>query len=141
MSAPPRPRRRVLFLLTEVFANGGIQRFNKTLLAAAAEYGVSCHVLTLNDPPDPGVLAACPTATVRGVGGDRTRFALAAARCLWFRRYDFVLVGHINFLCLAVGALFLRPFHAGTSVVMVAHGIEVWSGIGRARRSALARAR
>jgi glycosyltransferase involved in cell wall biosynthesis len=129
-----------LFLLTEVFANGGIQRFNKTLLAAAGECGVATRVLTLNDPAADSVPESYPNATVRGFAGDRKRFALAVTRSLWLADYDYVLVGHINLLALVVGALFLRPFSAGT-VVLVAHGIEVWSGIGRLRRFSLSRAR
>jgi hypothetical protein len=43
--APPR----VLFLFTEVFANGGIQRFNQTMLDACARLGIRCRVLSLND--------------------------------------------------------------------------------------------
>lgn len=140
MSAPRGSGTRVLFLLTEVFANGGIQRFNKTLLAAAGECGVTCRVLTLNDPAADRVPEPFPNATVRGFAGDRTRFALATARSLWLADYDYVLVGHINFLALVAGALLLRPSAAGT-VILVAHGIEVWSGIGGLRRFSLARSR
>jgi phosphatidyl-myo-inositol dimannoside synthase len=139
VSAPGGSGTRVLFLLTEVFANGGIQRFNKTLLAAAEQCGVSCRVLTLNDPAADHVPESYPNATVRGFAGDRKRFALAAARSLWCADYDHVLVGHINFLALVAGALLPRPSSART-VVLVAHGIEVWSGIGRLRRFSLARA-
>jgi phosphatidylinositol alpha-1,6-mannosyltransferase len=133
-----RPK-RVLFLLTEVFANGGIQRFNKTLLAAAGQHDVACRVLTLNDPATDQVPEFCPNATVRGFAGDRKRFAAAATRSLWFDRHDHVLVGHINFMSLVIGALSLRLSSART-VMLVAHGIEVWSGIGRLRRYSLARA-
>jgi glycosyltransferase involved in cell wall biosynthesis len=138
VSAGTHPRKRVLFLLTEVFANGGIQRFNKTLLAAAAEHGVSCHVLTLNDrTTEP---ARFPDATVTAFRGDRKRFAIAVLRALWLGNYDCILVGHVNLLGLAVGALLLMPFKRGAKVVLVAHGIEVWYGIRRVRRFVLTRA-
>jgi phosphatidylinositol alpha-1,6-mannosyltransferase len=138
VSSPAGGRKRVLFLLTEVFANGGIQRFNKTLLAAAGEYGVACHVLTLNDAVAKRVLESCPNATVRGFGGDRKRFALAAARSMWLADYDYILVGHINFLTLVIALLPFR-LSSARAVVLVAHGIEVWSGIGRLRRYSLMR--
>ena len=134
---PTGTSRQVLFLLTEVFANGGIQRFNKTLLAAAGEHGVRCEVLSLADraPLTGGVPHA--QATVRGFCGDRRRFAFAVAAHLGSRRYDRVIVGHINFLTLAAAADLLSPFRA--KLMLVAHGIEVWSGIGPRRRLSLAR--
>jgi glycosyltransferase involved in cell wall biosynthesis len=139
VSAPRGGGTRVLFLLTELFANGGIQRFNKTLLAAARECAGASRVLTLNDPATDRVPDFYPNATVRGFAGDRKRFALAATRSLWLADYDYILVGHINFLALVAGALLLRPFST-SRVVLVAHGIEVWSGIGRLRRFSLSRA-
>lgn len=141
MTATGRCAKRVLFLLTQVFANGGIQRFNRTLLAAAGQYGVSCRVLTLNDPAAALEEAACfPHAALRGFSGDRERFAFAAARTLWLGDYDSVLIGHINFLNLTIGALSLRPLKTDATVVLVAHGIEVWSGIGRSQRLSITRA-
>ena len=140
MSVSAQPPKRVLFLLTEVFANGGIQRFNKTLLAAAERYGLTSEVLTLNDAPRALEKASYPGAALTGFGADRGRFAFAAVRSLWLRSYDYVLVGHVNFLGLVAAALSLRPFNRDVSVVLVAHGIEVWSGIGPLRRLALARA-
>jgi glycosyltransferase involved in cell wall biosynthesis len=53
-------------------------------------------------------------------------------------RYDRVFIGHINFLLLTIAVLALRPFNRAPTI-LVAHGIEVWSGIGRARRFALSR--
>lgn len=141
MSAGGRPRPRVLFLLTEVFANGGIQRFNRTLLAAAAGCGMSCRVLTLNDRPGGAGAQCLPEGTVSAFSGDRRRFALAAARALWRTDHDCVLVGHINLLTLATGALAVKPRRRKAPLFLVAHGIEVWSGIGRLRRHALARVR
>ena len=119
---------RVLFLLTEIFANGGIQRFNKTLLAAADECGVTCRVLTLNDPAaDRGL--ALPECNGEGIRwrsqalrpghGPRAlarRLRLRAGRTCQSSWH------------LVAGALLLRPSSAG-AVILVAHGIEVWSGI------------
>ena len=125
--APSRPI-RVLALFSEVRANGGIQRFNRTLLAACAELGVDCDVLSLHD---------ARAADGTGCGGSRVRFALAAARRLATRRYDWLLVGHINFLAMAL-AVRVMAGPARPRVMLAAHGIEVWSGIGAVRRRALA---
>ena len=142
MIAPGQTSKRVLFLLTEVFANGGIQRFNRTMLAASGLCNISCRVLTLHDQPTSiDTVARYPNITVIGFSGDRIGFAIAAARALWRADYDWVLIGHINFLSLAVGALALKISKTNTPVVLIAHGIEVWSRIGRVRAYALARAR
>jgi phosphatidylinositol alpha-1,6-mannosyltransferase len=139
---PDQAPKRVLFLLTEVFANGGIQRFNKTLLAASGKFNISCQVLTLHDRPATiDVAAQYPNVTLIGFSGDRKRFAFAAARALWRANYDWALIGHINFLSLAVGALALKIFRTNSRVLLIAHGIEVWSRIGRVRAFALARTR
>jgi glycosyltransferase involved in cell wall biosynthesis len=127
----------VLFLFTEVCANGGIQRFNQTILDSCGQLGIQCRVLSLNDSPTSiGKHRAHGNTSIAGFSGNRRRFALAAAGALLRGRYDRVLIGHINFLLLATAVLALRPFNRAPTI-LVAHGIEVWSGIGRARRYAL----
>ena len=139
VSAVPTPARRVLFLLTEVFANGGIQRFNKTLLAAARDHGVSCDVLTLNDPALPAA-PRCPDATAPGIFG---RPAPLCARGRRARCGSGATTGSWSGTSISwAGSARCADAApaAGGQVVLVAHGIEVWSGIGRGRRYALARA-
>ena len=130
---------RVLFLLTEVCANGGIQRFNQTILDSCGQLGIQCRVLSLNDSAKS--IARYPphrNLSIDGFSGSRGRFAFAVAGALLRGRYDRVFVGHVNFLMLAVGVLALRPFNRAPTM-LIAHGIEVWSGIGRTRRYALSR--
>jgi phosphatidylinositol alpha-1,6-mannosyltransferase len=130
---------RVLFLLTEVCANGGIQRFNQTILDSCGRLGIQCQVLSLNDSPASIAETLTPgNPSIVGFSGDRLRFAIAVAGALLRNRHDRVFIGHINFLMLAVGVLALRPLNRPPTM-LVAHGIEVWSGIGRARRYALSR--
>jgi phosphatidylinositol alpha-1,6-mannosyltransferase len=131
------PVQKVLFVFTQVFANGGIQRFNKTMLDACDRLGVRCRVLSLNDSPaaidqDPRY----KSHSIAGFAGNRPRFALALAGELLRNRYDRVLIGHINFLALFIVIRTLLRSHI-TRTMMVAHGIEVWSGIGGMRRHAL----
>jgi glycosyltransferase involved in cell wall biosynthesis len=137
VSRPVAPR--VLFLFTEVFANGGIQRFNQTILDSCDQLGVHGRVLSLNDSTA-SIASQLKHAnlSIAGFSGNRQRFALAVAGALLRGRYDRVLIGHINFLILAIGVLTLRLFKR-TPTLLVAHGIEVWSGIGRTRRFALSR--
>ena len=136
--APPCPPRRVLFLFTQVLANGGIQRFNRTILDACSRLGVKCHVLSLNDPrPSIEQGSRCGDASIHGFGGDRHRFALAVAGELMSERHDRVIVGHINLLTLTIALSILRPFRR-IPTILIAHGIEVWGGIRGVRRRALA---
>lgn len=131
---------RVLFLFTEVYANGGIQRFNQTILDASAQLGFRCRVLSLNDSEESivGRLKQDAGHSVSGFGGNRRHFALAVLREVMRHRFDRVLIGHVNFLVLSMLILGLRRRHVPRTM-LIAHGIEVWSGIGGARREALRR--
>jgi glycosyltransferase involved in cell wall biosynthesis len=129
----------VLFLFTEVFANGGIQRFNQTILDACANLGIVCQVLSLHDSPESIARSSMPGgASVSGFCGNRRLFALAAARALLMNRYERLVIGHVHFLGLAAGILPLGQPRAPRTV-LIAHGIEVWSGIGRIRQHVLRR--
>ncbi len=130
---------RVLLLLTDLYANGGIQRFNRTFLAACVRMDVRCDVLSLHDTEASiGRHAADPKVCVRGFGGHRLAFIAAAFATLWRRRYDRIFIGHINLLVpiLAIARLGLATW---TPTYLVAHGIEVWCGISPARQRALRR--
>lgn len=130
---------RMLLLFTEVFANGGIQRFNQTFLAALAELNVQCDVLSMQDGPQ-SIARQTLHRNVRATGylGNRTGFAIAAAHAIWRRRYDWILIGHINLLSMAVAALAAKLMPR-TRTLLIAHGIEVWYGIGASRRVAMRR--
>jgi phosphatidylinositol alpha-1,6-mannosyltransferase len=129
-------RRRVLLIMGEVFANGGIQRFNRTLLGACGRLDVACDVLALNDSES--ARASCPapaSINVRVFDHDRFRFALATMAAACFGRYDIIVVGHINLLSLVVASVAFRR-RSPVRLLMIAHGIEVWTCIrGRRRRA------
>ncbi|HXP66775.1 MAG TPA: glycosyltransferase family 4 protein [Steroidobacteraceae bacterium] len=128
---------RLLFIFSEVFATGGIQRFNQTILDACCQLGIQFHVLSLKDSTA-ALSSRLDGARVRGFDGNRRRFAWAVARAVIRGDFEKVLIGHINFLALAVAAMTVRP-RFGSSMLLIAHGIEVWSGIGRVRRFALSK--
>ena len=98
-----------------------------------AEHGVSCQVLTLNDPaaalepaPVPGRRA--PGVLRRPRSDSRSR----SPRALWLGDYDSVSDRAHQFP--ESGRRRARRSarsRAARQVVLVAHGIEVWSGIGR----------
>jgi phosphatidyl-myo-inositol dimannoside synthase len=130
---------RVLLLFTEVFANGGIQRFNQTLLAALSGLNLQCDVLCMQDSAQ-SISRSTPqrNVNVTGFNGNRRRFALATARALWRTEYDWVVIGHVNLLSMAVAAMSVN-FLSRTRTLLIAHGIEVWYEIGSRRRHAMRR--
>jgi glycosyltransferase involved in cell wall biosynthesis len=129
----------VLFLFTEVFATGGIQRFNQTILDACQLLGIDATVLALHDSSQPTSPRAVPAGwTFVGFSGNRHRFAFAAARAFLGNRFDRVLIGHVNFLVLASVFRLLAPMST-SKTLLIAHGIEVWQGIGAVLRLALGR--
>ncbi|HUI62657.1 MAG TPA: glycosyltransferase family 4 protein [Steroidobacteraceae bacterium] len=131
-----RAPRRVLLLMSEVFADGGIQRFNRTLLMACARLGVPCDVLALNDSEESRRRWEAPRQIrVKVFGRNRFRFVLATLAALLSGRHETIIVGHVNLLTLAVSALPLRRLRH-IRLLLIAHGIEVWTCIhGRRRRA------
>ena len=130
---------RILLLFTEVFANGGIQRFNKTFLAALTELNARCDVLSMHDSKQSiGGQAPHRNVRVTGFAGSRWEFSRATIRAVWGARYDWIVIGHINLLSMTIAALFTNPFRRPRTV-LIAHGIEVWYGISRTREQALTR--
>ena len=137
--ADERAPARVLLLVTGVFVNGGIQRFNHTFLAALSALDLECDVLSMHDSLQSAAQPGFGTRTrIRGFAGSRWQFSKCAMKCVVGNRYDWILIGHINLLVFTITALLLRPF-SRTRTVLIAHGIEVWSHIGHFRRLAFLR--
>jgi phosphatidylinositol alpha-1,6-mannosyltransferase len=130
---------RVLLLFATIHGNGGIQRFNRMLMAAVENLNVSCDVFSLYETAT-GVSrgAGKSGVTLRVFAGSKLRYALAVARAIRFGRYDHVVAGHVNLLVMLAAALSLCPFKMPRGW-LVGHGIEVWSGIGALRRVAMRR--
>ena len=128
---------RALLLLSQTFSDGGIQRFNRTLLAASRQTPPRVDVLSLRDPPDAPAAARTGIGLLRGFQHRRGAFALATWRALASGRYRVVVIGHINLLMMALLASCLTPFRP--RMLLIAHGVEVWTGVGGPRRWALRR--
>jgi hypothetical protein len=111
--APPK----ILLLFTGVFANGGIQRFNHTLLTALSALDLECDVLSMHDSIQSiGQRDFGPRTTIRGFSGSRWQFSKCAFRTIVGNRYDWVLIGHINLLVFTLLALLLKPFTKARAV-------------------------
>jgi phosphatidyl-myo-inositol dimannoside synthase len=120
---------RVLILLSEVYADGGIQRFNRTFLSACDRLGATCDVLSLGDGEAARQRWTEPrSVSIRVFGHDKVRFALAVGAALLRVRYDFVVIGHVNLMSLVAANLSLRP-HGKTRVMLIGHGVDVWTGM------------
>jgi glycosyltransferase involved in cell wall biosynthesis len=60
------------------------------------------------------------------------RFCVAVCAAVLRGEHDFIIVGHVNLLLLVAACLLLRR-RSGRRVVLVAHGIEVWTQLGSRR--------
>lgn len=123
---------RVLILLSQVQANGGVQRFNKTLLAACDRLQVDYQALSLADGPE----CASSQPRLQGFAGNKVKFSRAVAKALWSGRYRSVVIGHIHLLGLTAALTLSNPF-VTTRPVLIVHGTEVWRGLGAIQRWAL----
>jgi phosphatidylinositol alpha-1,6-mannosyltransferase len=132
-----REPKRVLLLFTEVFANGGIQRFNQTLLSALGELGVHCDILSMCDSRESIDGNTLPrNMKLTGFGRGRVGFAVAVLRAIWRGYYDWIVIGHVHLLVLTVATLMTQPLGRARTIC-IAHGIEVWYRIGPLRKLAL----
>lgn len=128
---PARARHgRALLVLSQVFAEGGIQRFNRMFIAALDELGVRCDVLSFGDSEEGRRRWGAPvSASIQVFGRNKIAFSAAVARAIARADADDLLViGHVSFLSLAAGSLAVS-FTRHIRVLMIAHGIEIWSGM------------
>lgn len=128
--APGDGRRRALLVLSQVFAEGGIQRFNRMFIAALHDLGIRCDVLSFGDSEGARRQWSAPdSANVQVFARNKIRFTTAVG-CAIARAgaEDLVVIGHVNFLSLVAGSLTLS-FTRPARVLMIAHGIEVWTGL------------
>ncbi|MEL7344782.1 MAG: glycosyltransferase family 4 protein [Pseudomonadota bacterium] len=115
----PRARRFVFLGLSTYARIGGLQHFNRRVIAGLSRLGVTTSVLRGDRAEH-----------VPGGDGVRHRacgsnIALLAGRTIWAAATaDVLFVGHINLMPLAALAKLMRP---GLRVVLFVHGDEVWN--------------
>jgi glycosyltransferase involved in cell wall biosynthesis len=122
-------------VLSALYTDGGIQRFNRTLLTACANLNIRCDVLSLGDSEAERSRWSSPASAQVAVYAHRKlAFSVATAARIALGSYDFIVVGHVNLVTLVarIARLFSR-----SRTIMIAHGIEVWTGVKGARRRAL----
>jgi glycosyltransferase involved in cell wall biosynthesis len=126
-------RRKLLFIFTQVFADGGIQRFNQTLVSASKPLDADFEILSLRDIQSFDVQA---NIHVTSFAGDQLKFARAVFRAVRWGDYTSILVGHINFIVLVASAFRYRV-RRRPRIMLVTHGIDAWTNIKGLRRRAL----
>ena len=128
-----RPPRKLLLIFSEVFANGGLQRFNRTLLAASEGLDIHCDVYSLNDAQAPATVSNISLTVFNQA---KPKFAQAVFRAVRGGEYAAVIIGHVNFVELVAFALRCRVFKR-PAALLITHGVDVWSGIEGMRRRAM----
>jgi phosphatidyl-myo-inositol dimannoside synthase len=131
----------IIGLFTQMLSPGGVQRAGRHVAAVtaafAADRGVSCRFLSLNDPPGlHSVRVGSSEFSVTGHARDKAQFVLAALRTAG-RKPVLVIALHPH-LAPIVWAMRLRS-RKFRSIVFT-HGIEVWHPLTWMRRRALRQA-
>jgi phosphatidylinositol alpha-1,6-mannosyltransferase len=128
-------------LFTELLTAGGVQvagRHTATVLSEIArDHAVPYRFLSLNDPTGEHEVQVGDSRFVfRGFSRSKTRFAFSAMR-LALREPLLTVAAHPN---LASVTMAMKILSLGRRVVVMSHGIEVWTPLSPFRRWALRRA-
>lgn len=109
--------RTAFIYLTAFSRTGGIEQFNKNILAAANNNGVDAFSI-YDDAPDEKYFSK---SAFKGFNGNKLAGLWAVFKQA--KQYHTILIGHIN---LAPFIFLVKPFHPAVKLVLFAHGIEVW---------------
>jgi phosphatidyl-myo-inositol dimannoside synthase len=135
-------RKRIIGLFPELLGAGGVQEAGRLTAAAlqqiALKHQWSLEFLSLNDPPGKRSLdTGVGRVGFRGFGRAKIRFVLdALGRACSLRKSDaaIVLAAHPY---LAVPARCMRIVSPHLKVLVMAHGVEVWTTLASSRRKAV----
>ena len=120
---------KVLYLGTDLFMKGGIQRYSRYQIDALRRtYGAdSVRVLGLSGPGADAFEEPLETTWIAGGVGirERLRYAVQALRVARRERPDIVLAAHVSVSPLAVMAARI----CGGRCVLNVYGLEMWSGL------------
>jgi len=135
----------VLALFPELLGVGGVQESGRqsvrALDALAREHHWQVQILSLNDAPGVHCLASLDRQICfRGFGRRKISFVLRMIRASM--SFDggsahFVLAAHPN---LALPAWLMKIFSRSIRIIVMAHGVEVWTRLPLLRRKALSHA-
>ena len=146
---PPRDARvqarTVIGLFPDLLGVGGVQESGRLTAAALSEIvrerGVEAELFGLNDSPGINALEINGSSIpLRGFGRAKFRFVSAGMKRAYQLRgtgTGVIFAAHPH---LAVPAALIRRFAPNLKIIVVAHGIEVWTALSPLRRRALLRA-
>jgi len=117
--------KRILFLnLTAFSQTGGIERFNKCFLKALGELdkeGVT-DSYSLSAYDDSVSEQYYDAARYKGFGKNKISFVLGSLAKAG--KYDVIFLGHVN---LASVGIVIKRLYPSKKVILITHGIEVWT--------------
>jgi glycosyltransferase involved in cell wall biosynthesis len=133
---------QVIGLFPDLLGVGGVQEAGRLTAAALSDIvrDSAGHTtfLTLNDTPGVHVVeVSSRNVSIRGYGRAKARFVLSGighVRSLRKSRVGVIIAGHPH---LALPAVLMQRFAPGLKIIVMAHGIEVWSPLSHLRRRAL----
>ena len=130
-------RKKLLFLTLNTFsATGGIEKVcrvaAKALHEIASEAKTRAIVFSMYDKSSDVDGRYLSSSAFKGFKGNRIQFVLGSVK--EGRKADVVILSHINLLM--VGYL-VKLFSPKTKLVLIAHGIEVWSKLNWRKRKML----
>jgi phosphatidyl-myo-inositol dimannoside synthase len=136
---------RIVGLFPELLGVGGVQEAGRLTAAALAEIvnerGGQTKFLSLNDAPGSHAMDVNGRGiSLRGFGRGKLAFVFSGIRSVFWVRKEkagVIIAAHPHF---AVPAALMQRFSPRLKIIAMAHGIEVWNPISRARRRALLRA-
>lgn len=116
--------KKVLFLnLTTFSQTGGIERFNKCFLRALSNLDkqrvTDSHSFSAYDESVSELYYEAQRYT--GFGKNKLKFVLHSI--LHARKYDVIVLGHIN---LAIAGVLIKMLYPSKKLLLVTHGIDVW---------------
>ena len=134
-------QRVVIGLFPELDAPGGIQRAGRHLAAVLTEFaanrGMDCRLLSLNDSPELHRMVLGGREFVfTGCQRSKGRFTVTALRAAR-RKAKLVVAGHPNLGPVAQAMRLVAP---RIKSIVCTHGVEVWEPLGRLRQRALQKA-
>lgn len=105
--------------LTGFSKTGGIEKYNKNVLASFKELNTNAVAYSVYDDKCDGQYF--DSNQFKGFGGNKKLFSISIIRNA--QKFDTLLIGHIN---LSLVAYLVKLMNPSIRLVLIAHGIEVW---------------
>lgn len=129
-----RPKKLLFLNLTAFSQTGGIEKFNRGFLKALNELESENIVISDSfsayDTSENTLYY--PTEKYKGFNKHRLKFVVSS---VWnARHYDIIVLGHIN---MAVAGFLIKLIYPFKKLLVITHGIEVWSDLPFVKKSVL----